>query len=537
MSHPRIDALLERLVAQFASPYDFLRELVQNAMDAGSDLVDVVLHTHGAGEDVVFELEVADAGDGMDEAIIDGELTRLFASSKAGDRTMAGGFGIGFVSVFAWEPEVVLLQTGRRSDAWELVFGADRTFEKHAVDELLEGTTLRMFRRGHISEREAVAEAIRDSLWRWCRFCPIDITFEDLEGGAGPEAIRDAPLPEDAVAHVEHVDGETTIRVAFASVPHVVLLRHGLVLAEGSAAEHLPHLSPQLGATAQHLRLWVDSPRLRTSLARDSVVDDAGRAGLEREVSTLLGGLREQLIARVERAAARWTSARHDAYAYAHAHLACERHVVGPTIVTRPVLRTIGGPVSVATLRQRARAGIVAVVAPEGPSDPSEGALRVAAVRGGVPLVVARWPHDAGWLEPLLALLHLQALPLHEAVSRVEPIEDGAALAGLVFAVLTQLELGMTAVRIGRHVDAPDPPLLGVGLPGGAVLHADPVPPALVRGAELFVDPRHRLVEEAEDLYRSHPSLSVLGLAEAVALRIGGDSQAEGVANAWAQMQ
>ena len=41
-----VDALLERLVAQFAGPYDFLRELVQNALDAGSDRAEVVLETH-----------------------------------------------------------------------------------------------------------------------------------------------------------------------------------------------------------------------------------------------------------------------------------------------------------------------------------------------------------------------------------------------------------------------------------------------------------------------------------------------------------
>jgi DNA topoisomerase VI subunit B len=92
-----VDALLERLVAQFAGPYDFLRELVQNALDAGSDRAEVVLETHtevgGEADEVVYELRVSDAGRGMDEAVIDGGLTRLFASTKADDRTMAGGYG------------------------------------------------------------------------------------------------------------------------------------------------------------------------------------------------------------------------------------------------------------------------------------------------------------------------------------------------------------------------------------------------------------------------------------------------------------
>ena len=87
-----VEALLDRLVAQFEGPYDFLRELVQNSLDAGSDRAEVALEVH-EGDDpdaVVYELRIADAGSGMDEAVIDGGLTRLFASTKADDRTMAG---------------------------------------------------------------------------------------------------------------------------------------------------------------------------------------------------------------------------------------------------------------------------------------------------------------------------------------------------------------------------------------------------------------------------------------------------------------
>ena len=79
MSRREVDALLERLVAQFESPYDFLRELVQNALDAGSDRVEVTLDAHPADDgSCVYELGVADTGRGMDEATIDDAKVTLY---------------------------------------------------------------------------------------------------------------------------------------------------------------------------------------------------------------------------------------------------------------------------------------------------------------------------------------------------------------------------------------------------------------------------------------------------------------------------
>ncbi|HET6584594.1 MAG TPA: ATP-binding protein, partial [Nannocystaceae bacterium] len=358
-----VDEVLARLVAQFASPYDFLRELVQNAMDAGSDRVEVLLHMHEDGERVVFELEIVDAGEGMDEQILDGELTKLFASTKAGDRTQAGGFGIGFVSVFAWSPQAVLLHTARAGETWELVFDEDRRFEKHAVDAPFEGTTVRLFRRGAAAERESIAESVRQSLWRWCRFVPLEITFEDVAAGSGPEPIRDSPPASDEALLAVHEQGETRVRVAFAVPPHAVLLRHGLVLAEGMPGEHLPHVAAGLGDSLEHLRVWADSPLLRTDLARDHVIDDDGRKQIERIVERLVAGLREESIARLEALVATtgaWSAELHTSYAYLHAHLACERKAIGARIRERALVRlATGGSSTIAALVRRARSGLV----------------------------------------------------------------------------------------------------------------------------------------------------------------------------------
>src|SRR5262245_5869296 len=72
--------------------------------------------------------------------------------------------------------------------------------------------------------------------------------------------------------------GDASVHVAFAVPPEAVLLRRGLVLAQGASADVLADLKPAPGRTLEHLQVWADSPSLRTTMARDKVVEDPGRA-------------------------------------------------------------------------------------------------------------------------------------------------------------------------------------------------------------------------------------------------------------------
>ena len=102
------DDALDNLVHQFARPLDFLRELVQNSIDAGTPRIEVRVRYTPAepGDDKpgVVAIHVDDWGEGMDEAIIDSQLTRMFSSTKEDDLTKIGKFGIGFTSIFAIQP-------------------------------------------------------------------------------------------------------------------------------------------------------------------------------------------------------------------------------------------------------------------------------------------------------------------------------------------------------------------------------------------------------------------------------------------------
>jgi hypothetical protein len=559
MSAAEVDALLERLVAQFESPYDFLRELVQNAMDAGSDRVEVTLESHplrrtdpGAEPDeLIFELTILDTGAGMDEAIIDQELTRLFASSKSGDRTMAGGFGIGFVSVFAWEPEVVLVHTGRGGESWELVFYGDRSFDKVALEDPVEGTTISLLRRGRKAEREAIAEAVRDSLWRWCRFCPLELSFEDLDSGDPAELIQDSPEPPElglgAGLSQTEVRGESTLRVSFAVPPNAVFLRRGLILAEGGPKQLLASVAEKLGRTAEHLQIWADSPLLRTSLARDKVLDDEGRVNVERRLFELVAKLRGELLARLEALVAtgegeldelladpkapvdpRWTHERHALYGALHAHLELEYAHLDRAPRTRPILRDLahGKPLSLDAAIER-MGGFALLCAPPllDPAGSESLAGLASLVRDlrptNLPVLAGDLLEDRAWLTALLGLASVELLPIERALARVEPrAGEAAGLCGLVESLLRKLGYEQAIVTLGAFVDPrgrPEvspvfgPEVLGAAKPiafhGGRTL-----PGVAMRRRKIWLNTHNLLVEAALTRFAAEPLVAGLAL-------------------------
>jgi len=564
MSVAEVDALLERLVAQFESPYDFLRELVQNAMDAGSDRVEVTLESHplrqsdpsAEPDEVIFELSLLDTGAGMDEAIIDQELTRLFASGKSGDRTMAGGFGVGFVSVFAWEPEAVLVHTGRGGESWELVFYGDRSFDKVAIEAPVEGTTISLFRRGRRAEREAIAEAIRESLWRWCRFCPLELSFEDLDGDDPAELIQDSPEPAElglgtGLTRAE-VRGESTLRVSFAVPPNAVFLRRGLILAEGGPAQLLAGSAEGLGRSVEHLQIWADSPLLRTTLARDKVVDDGGRVAIEGRLLALVAGLREDLLARLEQLAAtgvdepdededdpeapadrRWTHERHAIYGALHAHLELEVEHLARAPRTRPILRDLAhGAALSLDAALASMAGRPLLLAPPLLGDHGESPQLASLARlvrdlrpTPIPVLAGDLNEDRAWLTALTRVAAIELVPVERAIARVEPAPgEAAGLCGLVEALLRGLGYADASVELGAFVDLlgrPDPsPVFGPEVRGAqtplAFHGGQTIPAANLSRRRSWLNTHNTLIEAAVARFSDRPM--VAGLAVTLAL-------------------
>jgi hypothetical protein len=248
---------LEELVNQFSDPLSFFRELIQNAIDAGSSEVEVWIdYEAGKGEDGAIVIRVDDWGDGMDRHIIETRLTRLFSSAKDGDMTKIGKFGIGFVSVFAINPDAVVVDTSRGGEHWRVIFDAQRKFTQLKRDEPVEGTKIRIFKSGTKAEYEDFVKRAERTVRYWCKHLRGEVRFQ---GKLVNEAF-DLEFP----CRLVHDDGFSKIVVAHPRQRESFFgfYNQGLTLIEGGSTHF------------EGIAFKISSPHLEHTLTRDNVIED-----------------------------------------------------------------------------------------------------------------------------------------------------------------------------------------------------------------------------------------------------------------------
>ena len=256
---------LDDLVNQFADPMSFFRELIQNALDAGSAEVDVDFEFEASASDPdngAMIVSVTDYGEGMDRAIIDTKLTRLFSSAKDGDMTKIGKFGIGFVSVFAIEPDAVCVDTARAGEAWRVLFDRARNFKRLKLDQAMEGTTIRVIKNISRTDYEAFVTRAQQVVRYWCGHAHGEVRVRG--------EVISQPFGLDAAIVVDYKDEFSHIFIghrADGSTLHA-FFNGGLTLVQadehhGTAIEQLLGLS-----------FKVSSRYLEHTLTRDDVIKD-----------------------------------------------------------------------------------------------------------------------------------------------------------------------------------------------------------------------------------------------------------------------
>lgn len=431
------DALAE-LVDQFADPLVFLRELVQNSLDAGSSEVDVYTEFRPSPGDPsrgVVVIGVDDYGEGMDRVTIDTKLTRLFSSSKDGDLTKIGKFGIGFVSVFSLRPDAVCVDTSRGGEHWRIVFRADRSFMRIARDQPVDGTKVQVIKAMTRAEHAEIARRAEATLRFWCKHVSGTIRWHD------DDIAEPFDLPG-ALCRVRHeAEG---LRVVAGYLPGGAashgFYNRGLTLLEGRGEGFLPGVG-----------FKVDSKHLEHTLARSDVMRDANFDRVMAVVHELAEALDDALVRTVaERLRAGEGPAALD---LAYRTLA---GVVGRAGVSAevPLVRTVEGAVlGAAALRKAAGAGTLWVATGE---SPREGSPVIDAAIAAGHTVIARSDGGVG-LDALLEAVvgrsvteAVRGLVCPQPAQGAAEAERWGGLEAAVRALLRALDVAVTEVCLAH---------------------------------------------------------------------------------------
>ncbi len=261
----------------------FVRELVQNARDAGASRVD--LHTE-TGCDRARAV-CRDDGEGMTLEHAQAYLFTLYASSKEECTDQAGQFGVGFWSVLRFAPDRITIRSRPGSAAaWEVELSHDLSVVRYGPAELEGGTEVVLERDGQDGDlaEQVMAAARRDVALVTCRDHPDRPLEVWVNGHPVHQGALELPSPS-ATFRARGARGA----VGFGSEPRIELLCRGFrVRTARSFDELLSERREQRQPAAHRERpgsslapvVLLDSPDLDVVLARSDVREDAALEAL-----------------------------------------------------------------------------------------------------------------------------------------------------------------------------------------------------------------------------------------------------------------
>ncbi len=294
------DGLVDDLVRQFADPYAFYRELVQNSIDAGASRIGVRVVLAREGERLEARVTVSDDGCGMTQEVLEEDLVVLFRSTKEGKDGAIGKFGIGFVSVLAIAPALVVVSscTGE-GPRHVLHLHPDRTYDLYREPGGERGTSVTL----HVpleGDGQELVERSAAALTRWCGHASVPIHFSVVRAtGTEPSLERriDGALAIEGALVQVHVRSHDDVAEALvALVPEEARLsafyNRGLLLHESRGR-----------GTRAAIAFKVVSPHLSHTLSREDVrLDDAHARALALVEYAITAPLTDEVVAAIEAA-------------------------------------------------------------------------------------------------------------------------------------------------------------------------------------------------------------------------------------------
>ncbi|MCK6546999.1 ATP-binding protein [Myxococcota bacterium] len=245
-----IAGLLQALTEQFPEPLLCVRELVQNAADAGAQRIEVDVAYDAARS--LFRLSVRDDGRGMNAREVEGYLTIGF-SEKDPSRDR-GRFGVGKLSPYALGIVRMVVETCDGQATHRLVFNRDGSGTISKSDARPRGTVVRVYKQCGREEAEQLAERTFKLVEERCGSISIPLYVN------GHSVNRDISLPTIYALPFQFSLGKGVLGIT--ADPVHMLMGGGIVLETDA---------PILGAEVSYI---LDSPRLAPTLSRNAVRRD-----------------------------------------------------------------------------------------------------------------------------------------------------------------------------------------------------------------------------------------------------------------------
>ncbi len=468
-----VDEVFKNLVDQFSDPFTCLRELVQNAMDAGTEAVEIKTRYFDEPGGVV--LEIRDFGSGMTRDVIDTKLTRLFASDKENDLTKIGKFGIGFVSVFSLKPELVTVDTGQDGEYWRIAFDGGTDFALFTLHEPIEGTSVKLHKVMPRNAYDSFVERCRETLLRWCRHSATSISFN------GEAINRDLEIASPAAVDHSGPLGRFCLGVQSETPATFGLYNTGLTLMEGDQEEW-----PGVG-------FKILSNHLEHTLTRDAVIKDENYE----KVMTALKGLVTVELFDAVCAKLIADSSREETATQARPYLLRARNWLSASQKKRPMFKDVfGNPVSFKDLAACAEQEDRIFVSR------STETLAQRAARESIP--VLPWDPDSNAASLCSALFEVPVVRLEENLAVSKPVNRPTGFSALEGALKALLREGRLTVTSVVPVEYPESLRLSDSLPCTFALGPERLVRRYRKGfwATKYLLPQHLLLDVGHPLVR-----------------------------------
>lgn len=253
-----VGGLLEALTEQFPDPLLCVRELVQNAADAGARRIDVDI-SFDAGRGLT-RLSVRDDGRGMGAQEVEGYLEIGRSEKGPGER---GRFGIGKLSPYALGFSRMIVETCNGEELHRLEFEPDGSGRVEKLPAGPRGTVVKVFRAASREAAEQLSERAFALVKETCGSLSIPLYVN------GMAVNHDVALSTPYVVRFEGEAGSGAIGVG--TEPLRTLMGGGIVLETGA---------PILGSELSYI---LDGPRLSPTLSRNAVRRDRAFEDLLRQ--------------------------------------------------------------------------------------------------------------------------------------------------------------------------------------------------------------------------------------------------------------